>query len=116
MLVYKNRGKEIKLNSDNVESIDIVVKDVVGSPFLPTQYTTAFTSPKIKVISVIEIEINDTVIDSYEKDIVIGCDMLDEFETIKLMNENELLELVRNSFENEKDMLIEIVLRNRILN
>ena len=49
-----------------------------------------------------------------KKDVVVGCDMLDEFESIKSMNETELFELTRNSFENEKDMLIEIVLRNRI--
>lgn len=114
MLVYTNRGKEIKLNSDNVESIDIVVKDVVGSPYLPTQYTTAFTSPKIKVKSVIEILINDVKVDEYEKDIVVGSDMLGYFDEIKDVTGNELLELVRNNFENEKEMLMEIVLRNRI--
>ena len=114
MLVYTNRGKEIKLNSDNVESIDIVVKDVVGSPYLPTQYTTAFTSPKIKVKSVIQIVINDVVVDEYTKDVVVGSDILGYFDEIKDVKGNELLELVRNSFENEKDMLIEIVLRNRI--
>lgn len=114
MLVYTNRGKEIKLNSDNVESIDIVVKDVVGSPYLPTQYTTAFTSPKIKVKSVIEILINDVIVDEYTKDVVVGSDILGYFNEIKNIAGNELLELVRNSFENEKDSLIEIVLRNRI--
>ena len=113
MLVYTNRGKQVELNSNEIESIDVNVKNVVGAPFVPTQYVS-FSSPKIKVRAVVEIEINDIVVDFYEKDIVIGCDMLDEFETIKSMNENELLELVRNSFENEKDMLIEIVLRNRI--
>lgn len=114
MLVYTNRGKEIKLNSDNVESIDIVVKDVVGSPYLPTQYTTAFTSPKIKVKSVIQIVINDVVVDEYTRDVVVGSDMLGYFDEIKDVTGNELLELVRNNFENEKEMLIEIVLRNRI--
>lgn len=114
MLVYTNRGKEIKLNSDNVESIDIVVKDVVGSPYLPTQYTTAFTSPKIKVKSVIEILINDVIVDEYTKDVVVGHDTLGFFDEIKNLTGNELLELVRNSFENKKAMLIEIVLRNRI--
>lgn len=114
MLVYTNRGKEIKLNSDNVESIDVVVKDVVGSPFLPTQYTTAFSNSKIKVKSVIQIVINDVLVDEYNKDIVVGSDMLGYFDEIKDITGNELLELVRNSFENEKDILIEIVLRNRI--
>lgn len=114
MLVYTNRGKQVGLNSNEIESIDVDVKNVVGTPFVPTQYVSSFSSQKIKVRAVVEIDINDTVVDFYEKDIVIGCDMLDEFETIKSMNENELLELVRNSFENEKDMLIEIVLRNRI--
>ena len=114
MLVYRNRGKEIKLNGSDVESIDIVVKDVVGSPFLPTQYTTAFTSPKIKVTSVIEIVINDVVVDEYTKDVVVGSDMLDYFDEIKDIHGNELLELVTNCFENEKNNLIEIILRNRI--
>lgn len=114
MLVYTNRGKEIKLNSDNVESIDIVVKDVVGSPYLPTQYLTAFSSLKIKVKSVIQIVINNVVVDEYTKDVVVGSDILGYFDEIKDVKGNELLELVRNSFENEKDMLIEIVLRNRI--
>lgn len=114
MLVYFNRGKKVELNSNEIESIDIVVKDVVGSPFLPTQYTTAFTSSKIKVKSVIEIEINNIVVDEYEKDLVVGSDRLGYFDEIKNISGNELLELVRNSFENEKDTLIEIVLRNRI--
>ena len=87
---------------------------MVGTPLVPTQYVTSFSSPKIKVRAVVEIEINDIVVDSYEKDVVVGCDMLDEFESIKSMNETELFELTRNSFENEKEMLIEIVLRNRV--
>ena len=114
MLVYANRGKEIKLNSDNVESIDIVIKDVVGSPYLPTQYTTAFNSPKIKVKSVIQIVINDVVVDEYTKDVTVSNDILGYFDEIKDIPRNELLELVRNNFENEKEILIEIVLRNRI--
>lgn len=114
MLVYTNRGKEIKLNSSDVNSIDVVIKDVVGSPFLPTQYTAAFTSPKIKVKSVIQIMINNVVVDEYTKDVVIGNDTLGYFDEIKNLTGNELLELVRNNFENEKEMLIEIVLRNRI--
>lgn len=114
MLVYTNRGKEIKLNSNDVESIDIVVKDVVGSAFLPTQYTAAFSNSKIKVKSVIEIVINNVVVDEYAKDVVVGNDMLGYFDEIKHVKGNELLELVRNNFENEKDVLIEIVLRNRI--
>lgn len=116
MLVYEKNGKQVELNSEEIETIDVNVKNVVGTPYVPTQYVASFSSPKIKVGAVVEIEINDTVVDSYEKDIVIGYDMLDEFETIKSMNENELFELTKNSFENEKDMLIEIVLRKRILN
>lgn len=116
MLVYENRGKQVELNSNEIESIDVNVKNVVGTPFVPTQYISSFSSPKIKVRAVIEIEINNIIVDEYEKDVVVGCDMLDEFESIKSMNENELFELTRNSFENEKNMLIEIVLRNRILN
>lgn len=73
MLVYTNRGKQVKLNSNDVESIDVIVKDVT-----------------------------------------VGTNMLDYFEEIKNLTGNELLELVRNNFENEKDNLIEIVLRNRI--
>ena len=114
MLVYTNRGKEIKLNSNDIESIDVVVKDVVGSPYLPTQYTTTFSSPKIKVKSVIQIVINDVLVDEYNKDVVVGSDMLGYFDEIKDITGNELLELVRNNFENEKEMLVEIVLRNRI--
>ena len=114
MLVYENRGKQVELKSNEIESIDVNVKKVLGTPFVPYQYIYGCASPKIKVRAVVEIEINDIVVDFYEKDIVVGCDMLDEFENIKSMNENELLELVRNTFENEKDMLIEIVLRNRI--
>lgn len=114
MLVYTNRGKEIKLNSSDVESIDIVLKDVVGSPFLPTQYLTAFSSPKVKVKSVIQIVINNVVVDEYTKDVVVGSDILGYFDEIKDVKGNELLTLVRNNFENEKEMLIEIVLRNRV--
>lgn len=115
MLVYVNRGKEIKLNSNDVESIDVKVKKVIGTPFIPYQYVPSFLSPKIKVKSVIEIEINDVVVDEYEKDVVVGSDALGYFDEIKDISGNELLELVRNNFENEKEMLIEIVLRNRIL-
>lgn len=114
MLVYTNRGKQVELNSNEIESIDVNVSKVVGTPFVPTQYVSSFLSPKIKVRAVVEIEINDTVIDSYEKDVVVGCNMLDEFETIKSMNENELFELTRNSFENEKDGLIDSIVKFRI--
>lgn len=114
MLVYANRGKQIKLNSNKIENIDVKIKKVVGTPFVPTQYVGSFSSPKIKVKSVIEIEINDIIVDEYEKDIVVGSDMLGYFDEIKDVTGNELLELVRNNFENEKNMLIEIVLRNRV--
>lgn len=114
MLVYTNRGKQVELNSNEIESIDVNVRKVVGAPFVPAQYVSSFLSPKIKVRSVIEIEINDTVVDEYEKEIVVGNDMLGYFDEIKDIAGNELLELVRNNFENEKEMLIEIVLRNRI--
>lgn len=114
MLVYANRGKQVKLNSNEIESIDVNVKKVVGTPVIPYQYVYGFSTPKIKVRSVIEIEINNIIVDEYEKDIVVGSDMLGYFDKIKDVKGNELLELVRNSFENEKAMLIEIVLRNRI--
>lgn len=114
MLVYENRGKQVELNSNEIESIDVNVKKVVGTPFAPTQYVASFSSPKIKVRSVIQIEINNIIVDSYEKDIVVGSDMLGYFNEIKDIAGNELLELVRNNFENKKEMLIEIVLRNRI--
>lgn len=114
MLVYENRGKKVKLNSNEIESVDVNVKKVLGSPVVPTQYASFFTSPKIKVSSVIEIKINNIVVDEYKKDVVVGSDMLGYFDEIKNLTGNKLLELVRNNFENEKDMLIEIVLRNRI--
>lgn len=114
MLIYKNRGKQVELNSNKIESIDVNVKNVVGTPFVPTQYVTSFSSPKIKVRAVVEIKINDTIVDSCEKDIVIGCDMLDEFESIKSMNETELFELTRNSFENEKDTLVDSIVKFRV--
>ena len=114
MLVYVNRGKKVELNSNKIESIDVNVKNVVGTPFVPTQYVTSFSSPKIKVRTVVEIEVNDIVVDSYEKDVVVGCDMLDEFENIKSMNENELFELTRNSFESEKDRLVDSIVKFRI--
>ena len=114
MLVYFNRGKKVELKSNEIESIDVKIKKVVGTPFIPYQYVYGFSSPKIKVRSVIEIEINEIIVDEYEKDIVIGNDMLGYFDEIKDVKGNELLELVRNNFENEKEILIEIVLRNRI--
>ena len=114
MLVYTNRGKKVELNSNEIESIDINVKKVVGTVFVPTQYVTSFSSPKIKVRAVVEIEINDIVVDSYEKDVVVGCGLLDEFESIKLMNKNELFELTRNSFEDEKDSLVDTIVKFRI--
>lgn len=114
MLVYVNKGKQVELNSNEIKSIDVNVKSVVGTPFVPTQYVSSFSSPKIKVRAVVEIEINDIVVDSYEKDVVVGCDILDEFESIKSMNENELFELTRNSFENEKDSLVDTIVKFRI--
>lgn len=116
MLVYKNRGKQVKLNSNEVESIDVNVKKVIGTPFIAHQYVYSFSSPKIKVRSVIEIEINDVMVDEYERDVVVGSDMLGYFDEIKDIQDNELLELVTNRFENEKNNLIEIILRNRISN
>ena len=114
MLVYENRGKQVELNSNEIESIDVKIKKVVGTPVIPYQYVYGFSSPKIKVRSVIEIEINDVIVDEYEKDVIVASDMLGYFDEIKDIAGNELLELVRNNFENEKEMLIEIVLRNRI--
>lgn len=114
MLVYKNRGKQVELNSNEIENIDVNVKKVIGTPYIPYQYVYGFSSPKIKVRSVIKIEINDIVVDEYEKDVIVGSDMLGYFDEIKDIAGNELLELVRNNFENEKENLIEIVLRNRI--
>ena len=67
MLVYTNRGKQVELNSNEIESIDVNVSKVVGEPFVPTQYVSSFSSPKIKVRAVVEIEINDIVVDIYEK-------------------------------------------------
>lgn len=114
MLVYVNRGKQVELNSNEIKSIDVNVKSVVGTPFVPAQYVSSFSSPKIKVRAVVEIVINDIVVDLYEIDIVVGCDMLDEFESIKSMNETELFELTRNSFENEKDRLVDTIVKFRI--
>ena len=114
MLVYVNRGKQVELNSNEIESVDVNVKKVLGSPVIPTQYASFFSSPKIKVSSVIEIKINNIVVDEYKKDIAVGSDMLGYFNEIKDIKGNELLTLVRNNFENEKDTLIEIILRNRI--
>lgn len=114
MLVYTNRGRKVELNSNEIESVDVKIKKVVGTAFVPTQYVSSFSSPKIKVRAVIEIEINNIIVDEYEKDIVVGSDKLGYFDKIKDINGNELLTLVRNNFENEKEMLIEIVLRNRI--
>lgn len=114
MLVYVNRGKKVELNSNEIESIDVNVKSIVGTPFVPTQYVSSFSSPKIKVRAVVEIDINDMVVDSYEKDVVVGYDMIDEFESIKSMNENELFELTRNSFESEKDRLVDSIVKFRI--
>lgn len=114
MLVYANRGKQVILNSNEIESIDVYVKKVLGTPFVLSQYVSSFSSPKIKVRAVVEIEINDIVVDSYEKDVVVGYDILDEFDNIKSMNENELFELTRNSFENEKDSLVDTIVKFRI--
>ena len=114
MLVYVNKGKQVELNSNEIKSIDVNVKSVVGTPFVPTQYVSSFSSPKIKVRAVVEIELNDIVVDSYEKDVVVGCDILDEFESIKSMNETELFELTRNSFENEKDTLVDSIVKFRV--
>ena len=114
MLVYVNRGKQVELKSSEIESIDVNVKKVIGTPIVPTQYVSSFSSPKIKVKSVIEIVINNILVDEYIKDITVGNDILGYFDEIKDIKGNELLKLVRNSFENEKDMLIEIILRNRI--
>ena len=115
MLVYENRGKQVELNSNEIESIDVNVKNVVGTPFVPNQYVANYSSPKIKINAVIEIEINDIIVDEYNKDIVIGYDILEEFETIKSMNENELFELTNNCFEKqEKDSLIDIIIKFRI--
>ena len=46
MLVYENRGKQVELNSDEIESIDVNVKSVAGTPFIPYQYVYGFSSQK----------------------------------------------------------------------
>lgn len=114
MLVYKNKGKETKINGNEIESIDIVIKEIKGKPFIPLQYVAPFNNAKIKVNSVIEIIINNIVVDSYDKKITICDDMLDNFKYVESLDNNELLERLRSRFKNERDELIEIVLRNRI--
>ena len=114
MLVYANREKQVKLNSNEIKNIDVKIKKVVGTPFVPTQYVSSFSSPKIKVRSVIEIEINDIIVDEYEKDVVVGSDMLGYFDEIKDITGIDLLDFVRYSFEIVIDIFIVIVLRNRI--
>lgn len=115
MLVYENRGKQVELNSNEIESIDVRIKTITGTPFVPSQYVANYSSSKIKINAIIEIEINDIIVDEYNKDIVIGYDILDEFAEIKSMNENELFELTNNCFESqEKDNLIDIIIKFRI--
>lgn len=114
MLVYVNNGKQVKLNGNEVESVDVRIKKVVGRPFIPVQYVTAFSSPKIKVEAIVEIELNNVVVDEYAKKILVGYDMLNELEEIKALNKQELFELVRNNFEIEKDSLINMIVKFRI--
>ena len=114
MLIYKNKGKEIKINGNEIKNIDINLKNIIGKPFIPIQYVSSFSSPKIKVKSVIEILINNIIVDEYEKDFVIGNDMLGYYDELKDISDNDLLVLTRNVFENEKDFLIDVILKNRI--
>lgn len=114
MLVYVNKGKEVELNGNEIESVDVRIKKVLGTPFVPTQYVTAFSSPKIKVDAIVEVELNGGVVDEYVKKILVGYDMLNELEEIKALSEQKLFELVRNNFESEKDSLIDTIVRLRI--
>lgn len=114
MLVYVNKGKEVELNNNEIANIDVKIKKVIGTPFVPIQYVTAFSSPEIKVEAIVEIELNNIVVDEYVKKILVGYDMLNELEEIKALNEQELFELARNNFEIEKDSLIDTVVRLRI--
>ena len=114
MLVYVNKGKEAKLNISEIENVEVKIKKIVGKPFVPVQYVTAFSSPKIKVEAIVEIELNNVVVDEYVKKILVGYDMLNELEEIKALNKQELLELARNNFEIEKDSLINTIVRFRI--
>lgn len=114
MLVYVNKGKQVELNSKEIVSIDVKIKKVVGTPFVPIQYVTAFSNPKIKVDAIVEIELNNIVVDEYDKKILVGYDFLNELEEMKALNEQELFELVRNNFENEKDSLIDTIVKFRI--
>ena len=114
MLVYVNNGKQVKLNGNEVESVDVRIKKVIGAPFVPIQYVTSFSSPKIKVEAIVEIELNNVVVDEYAKKILVGYDMLNELEEIKALNEQELFELARNNFEIEKDSLINTIVKFRI--
>lgn len=114
MLVYVNKGKQVELNNNEIANIDVKIKKVIGTPFVPIQYVTSFSSPKIKVDAIIEVELNGVVVDEYVKKILVGYDMLNEFQEIKILNKQELFELVRNNFENEKDNLIDMILRLRI--
>ena len=114
MLVYVNKGKQVELNNNEIANIDVKIKKVIGTPFVPIQYVTAFSSPKIKVEAIVEVELNGVVVDEYVKKILVGYDMLNEFQEIKTLNKQELFELVRNSFENEKDSLIDTIVRLRI--
>ena len=114
MLVYVNKGKQVELNNNEIANIDVKIKKVIGTPFVPIQYVTAFSSPKIKVEAIVEVELNNIVVDEYVKKILVGYDMLNELEEIKALNEQELFELVRNNFEIEKDSLINTIVKFRI--
>lgn len=114
MLVYKNKGKEIAVNGNEIESINIEIKEIKSKPYIPFQYVSSFEIAKIKIDVEIEIIINGIVVDSYKKKITIGKDFLNELGEIEKLNKDELFELTNNCFENEKNQLIEIVLKKRI--
>ena len=114
MLVYRNKGKEITVNGNEIEIIDVKIKEIKSKPYIPFQYVSSFEIAKIKIDVEIEIIINGIVVDSYGKKITIGENFLNEFEEIEKLNKDELFELVNNYFENEKNQLIEIVLNKRI--
>ena len=111
MLVYKSRKGDIRIKGDEVEDIEVRVKEILSRPEISLAIPRAFHSSTIRVLMRIEVIINDEIIDTYATYFKIGEDMLGNFEFWSSLSDDEVNERVMNMWECERNYYYECALK-----
>lgn len=111
MLVYKSRKGDIRIKGDEIEDIEVRVKEILSRPKISLAIVPAFHSPTIQVLLRIEVIINDEIIDTYTTYFKLGEDMLGNFEYWSSLSDDDLNESIMNRWKSERDYFYECALR-----